>query len=389
MGINDIRVNNSGCLERCELGPTMVIYPEGVWYHYDTVEDINEILHSHIENGQFVDRLILDDGQKFPHPAEFSRLKLRVTSIDPVTLDTVRIAFKAADGEQLPSFTAGAHIDVVVAGGTMRCSYSLINDPAERYRYVIGVLRETESHGGSEWIHSELHVGDVVRAGYPINNFQLVEDAPRHVLIAGGIGVAPVLSMCYRLRELGANFKVYYCERSRDQAAFVDEIQAICGSRLTVHFDGGNPAQGINLKRALAGYSSGSQLYLCGPSGLMEDAQRAATEWPQDAVHLEGFHRRIPDDWKNSEFEVILARRDKKFVVPENRSILETLKEAGVTTDFSCEEGLCGACRTTVLHGKVEHRDLVLSERDRMENKLMMICISRAAAGETQLILDI
>ncbi len=389
LGLHDIRVNSAGCLERCELGPTMVIYPEGIWYHYESVEDVEEILQSHVLEDKPVSRLLLTDGQLFPKTIEFLRLRLKVTAIDSATADTLRIEFRNAEGAELPPFTAGAHIDLVIGDGDMRRSYSLINNPSERRQYVIGVLKDRQSRGGSDWVHDQLRPDDVIQSGYPKNNFQLVEAATSHLLIAGGIGIAPILAMCYRLRTLGANFFVHYCAESEEQAAFVEELHDICKHRIEVHYDGGNPEFGINLDKVLASYSEGAQLYVCGPTGLMDDVKLKASHWPTESIHSELFRRKLPTVWKNSEFDVVLARHKKTIHVRADQSILEALKSAEVTTDFSCTEGLCGACRTKVLHGKVEHRDTILSDQEKSDNDLMMVCISRAAAGERQLILDI
>ncbi|MDE0309500.1 MAG: 2Fe-2S iron-sulfur cluster-binding protein [Acidiferrobacterales bacterium] len=389
LGIDDVRVNNSGCLERCELGPTMVIYPDGVWYHYESESDIDEILDSHIVHGQPVSRLMLRDGQKFPDSVGFQRLKLKVSSIEPTTEDTLRIELQGEQGRELPEFIAGSHIDLIVGAGDERRSYSMINDPSERHRYVIGVLRDSNSRGGSEWIHETVRPGASIESGYPKNNFSLNESAPYHLLIAGGIGVAPILSMCHRLNSIGAAYEVHYCERNRLEAAFIDEIQNVARDCLTVHYDDGDPQQGIPLEDVLSKRPEGAHLYICGPSQLMADARSAAKTWPDDSVHTEKFRQAPSDDWVNSEFEVVLARRQTTIRVMQDQSILDALRAQDITTDFSCTEGLCGTCRTKVLFGNVEHRDSVLTETEKSHDSLMMVCISRAAAGEDRLILDI
>ena len=389
LGIDDVRINNSGCLERCELGPTMVVYPEGIWYHYESESDIDEILDSHISRGQPVKRLMLRDGQKFPDSVGFLRLKLKVSGAEPMTEDTLKIQLEDEQGRELPEFTAGAHVDLIVGTGDDRRSYSLINDPSERRRYVIGVLKDSNNRGGSEWIHENIRLGDCIESGYPKNNFNLVESAPYHLLIAGGIGVAPILSMCHRLNSIGAEYEVHYCERNEREAAFIDEMRDVAKDRLTVHYDEGNPEHGIELNAILSKRPDGAQLYICGPNGLMEDAKAAANAWPRDCVHTEKFRQNPSSDWTNNEFEVVLARHETTIKVGKEQSILEALRAQNITTDFSCTEGLCGTCRTKVLFGNVEHRDSVLTDAEKSEENLMMVCISRAAAGEQRLILDI
>ena len=389
LGLNDIRVNNAGCLERCELGPTMVIYPQGNWYHYNSTEDIEEILQCDVIDGNPVERLLLKDGQKYPSSAGFLRLNLKVSAIEYSTSDALKIELVNTENNLLPKFTAGSHIDLLVGENEMRRSYSLANDSSETGRYVIGVLNEKDGRGGSQWIHGQLQVGDVVHAGCPSNNFQLDESATSHVLIAGGIGVVPILSMCYRLRSIGAEFTVHYCAKSQADAPFLEEIKSVCGNRLNLYFDGGDPRRGINLPQVLKDYDEGSHLYVCGPTGLMDSVFDCSANWPDDSKHREAFHSELDKTWESHEFDVVLSRRQTKVTVNAEQTILEALCEAQVIPDYSCTEGLCGACRTGVLFGEVEHRDAVLSESEKLKHNQMMICVSRAAKGETQLILDI
>ena len=224
LGLEKTRINMAGCLERCELGPTMVIYPEGIWYTYDSREDVDEILERHLLGGKRVERLLLEPGQIFPKPKVRQQLKLAVSGIERLTLEIRRFELVSAEGGGLPPFEAGAHIDVFTGNG-LRRSYSLANDPEERHRYVIGVLREENGSGGSCWMHDKLAVGDVVSAMPPLNNFALVEDARRHVLIAGGIGITPILAMGYRLSRIAADVTLHYCTKSREETAFLDEVE--------------------------------------------------------------------------------------------------------------------------------------------------------------------
>lgn len=389
LGLNDVRVNNAGCLERCELGPAMVIYPDGIWYHYESESDVDEILEKHIIRGQPVERLMLRDGQKFPDSVGFVRLSLSVTGIEWTTDDTLKIELRDEQGRDLPEFTAGAHIDLIIGSGDERRSYSLVNDPSERHRYVIGVLKDSNSRGGSEWIHDNLGPGDLIESGYPKNNFKLVETASFHLLIAGGIGIAPIVSMCHRLNAIDADYEVHYCERNERDAAFIEEVRAVCRNRVRLHLDEGQPERGIRLNSVLANYTEGAHLYICGPNGLMDDARKEAEDWPADSIHTEKFRQIPSDNWIDSKFEVVLARHQTTITVDAGQSILEALRAHNITTDFSCTEGLCGTCRTRVLHGNVEHRDSVLTETEKTEQNLMMVCISRAAVGEERLILDL
>lgn len=388
LGIEGIRVNNSGCLERCELGPTLVIYPEGVWYHYETKEDVDEILDRHIIGGERVERLLLEPGRKFPEPRAEETLTLNVAHIRRDTLDITVMDLVAPDDGEMPAFTAGAHIDIF-ANGDKRRSYSIASDPKDRRRYTIGVLREVNSRGGSVWLHENVKQGDTLKITPPLINFSLQEDAAEHILIAGGIGITPMLAMGYRLVDLGAKFTLHYCTRSPEQTAFMEDVSRVFGDNVVFHHDGGDPAKGIDLQQVLSDRPDGAHLYLCGPAGLMDAAIGAASAWPEEAIHHEYFSAKSQEEaWQNEEFEISLARHKKILTVPADKTILQVAREAGVIADSSCEDGLCGTCRTTLLSGQAEHRDAVLTKAEKEENKTIMICVSRAKSGE-RLVLDL
>ena len=387
--IENIRVNGAGCLERCELGPTMVIYPEGTWYHYETKSDIDEILDRHIIKGEKVERLHLEPGQIFPEPVVKEVLSLNVASIRQDTPDIKIMELVPANGGQLPEFTAGAHIDVF-ADGDKRRSYSLANNPKERHRYVIGVLREIDSRGGSIWMHENLKVGDTLKVTSPLNNFELAKEAAEYILIAGGIGITPMLSMGYRLKKIGAKYTLHYCTKSAEQTAFMEDVKKVFGNNVKFHHDGGDPSKGIKLNVVLAVQPEYAHLYICGPGGLMDGALAAAShKWPDEAIHHEYFSAKKADPkWENEEFEIALARQKKILTVPSDKSILDVVRAAGFSADSSCEDGLCSTCETGLLNGEAEHRDSVLTKKEKEENSKIMICISRAKKGE-RLVLDL
>ncbi len=389
LGLKDIRVNSAGCLERCELGPAMVIYPEGVWYHYETFEDVNEILDRHILNGEVVDRLMLEDGQVLPEKPQLSRLQLRVNSIEYSASNILKVELLHEDNRNLPEFTAGAHIDLIIDEIGGRRSYSLINHPRERHRYVIAVSLKRRGQGGSQWLHDHLRAGELVQSSYPINTFELVESARSHRLIAGGIGITPFIGMSYRLRELNANFHVHYCTKSVTNIAFVKELEKASGGRVSYHNNNESDIQSLIEKSQLSDNSKGEQLYISGSENFIAGVMAAAVDWPESNIHTEWFNRRESDFNRNEPFDVVLARRKTTLRVGANESILDALRNANILNEFACEGGLCGACRIRVLYGKVEHRDIVLNEREKAAEKLMMICVSRAAAGENKLILEI
>ena len=383
-----LRINKSGCLDRCELGPVMVIYPEGTWYHYRSREDIDEILDTHVINARPVERLLLQPGQKMLDHQESERIALRISNLSEHPHDVSRYELVSADSKDLPAFDPGAHIDLFTGDG-LRRSYSLVGDPAVRDRYVLGIRREQPSRGGSDWLLDHLAVGDGLKASLPSNNFPLDKTASRHTLIAGGIGVTPVMAMGHQLRREGADYHLHFCALDESRAPLLDEVRSIFSDKLTLHFDNGNPADGIDLDRLLGTPAPGEHVYVCGPAGLVASVREKTSHWPDGMVHWESFTPE-PDkqNQENASFEVVLSRRNMRFPVAPDQTILEAVREAGVEIESSCEDGLCGCCRTRLLGGVPEHRDLVLTDAERESSEEVMICISRAKAGEV-LVLDI
>ena len=386
--IDRIRVNKAGCLDRCELGPVMVIYPEATWYRFDTEQDIDDILEQHIIGGNVVERLVLDPDQKTPDTVVEPRLRLRVDAAEVLTSQIRKFELVSETGGDLPEYTAGSHIDVFTGNGQRR-SYSLAGDPAKRDRYIIAVLKEPNGRGGSAWIHEHLAVGDVVQVSPPKNNFSIDESATEHLLIAGGIGVTPLLSMAWVLKSQGAKASLHYSARSPETMAFANEVSEAVGDNVTFYHDGGDPAQGMDLEAILANPQDGACLYVCGPSGMIEAVQKVASYWPEDKVRCERFSavQQTPSDEANQSFEVVLSRQGKTLTVPADKSILDVIKESGVEVDWSCEEGFCGTCHINLLGGRADHRDEFLGDVEREEHSAIMICSSRARPGET-LILD-
>lgn len=386
--IQNIRVNQSGCLERCELGPAMVIYPEGVWYTYQTPEDVDEILTRHVVAGQRVERLMLRPGQILPDEKPITPIEVRIAAVRRETDEISRYELRADMAARLPRFQAGAHIDVLTGNGR-RCSYSLLNDPKDKDRYEIGVLKERESRGGSKWIHDELKVDDRIRIMPPINNFRLSGDARRHVMIAGGIGITPLLSMGHALRREGADFFLHYCTRTPESTAFSEDVKAVFGERVAFYHDGGDPSRGIDLAAVLGSRQAGDHLYICGPASLLDAARTAASEWPATAVHFERFEGRQQFDTASNEtFEISLSRHKMQLSVPPDKSILDVIRENGVYIDSSCEQGICSTCKVGLLSGTPEHRDDVLTDAEKAANDAILVCVSRARQGEL-LVLDL
>jgi ferredoxin-NADP reductase len=314
-------------------------------------------------------------------------LNLDVRKLTAVTPSIREIELVAADGA-LPPFTAGAHIDVTLGNGEER-SYSLLNDPAETHRYVLAVLREADSRGGSTFVHDHLREGDRLASTPPVNNFQINEAGENHILIGGGIGITPLKAMTHRLVARGANFTLHYCARDRERAAYLDTLTAALGERLHLHLDGGDPARGLDVAALLSKRPSAAHVYVCGPAGLIRAVREAARDWPKGTVHYELFRGAEADVAPRSSdqaFEITLARAGKTLTVPADKSILEVLRTNGFKIKTLCKEGVCGTCRVGLLAGKADHRDEVLTDEQREHE--IQVCVSRALPNET-LVLDL
>lgn len=303
-------------------------------------------------------------------------MQLRVRSITYLAEDINGYELVDPRGRDLPRFEAGAHINLRV-GGFLR-QYSLWNDPAERRRYCIAVLRETESRGGSRHLHEDVRVGDLVEVSLPRNNFQLDTTAERHLLIAGGIGIAPIMSMISDLRRRHAEFWVHYCTRSPERTAFRSELTLLAAERrLQFHHDGGNPARGLDIAAALRDPLPGTHLYYCGPAPLMAAATQAASEWPPGTTHCEYFTASPELVAKEDRpFRVKLARTGGHYEVPVGTTIIDVLRRHDIAVRTSCELGYCGACLTPYLAGEPDHRDQMLEENGR--KRYILICCSRS-----------
>ena len=299
-------------------------------------------------------------------------------------------SFELADpaGAHLPAFTAGSHIDVTLPNGLVR-SYSLLNDSRERDRYVIAVLHEEAGGGGSAWVHESLRPGDVLEIGAPQNRFEIDEGGDHNILIAGGIGITPILSMAQRFDELGIDYRLIYCTRSREDAAFCAHIEERHGERATLHHDGGLRERSLDVDELLRVREPGTHVYVCGPPGLIAAVRKAAGEWPQGTVHFELFgavRAGAGAAAENKPFDGHLRRRNVTLHVPADRSILDVLAANDIRVRTVCRDGFCGTCTTRYVAGSVEHRDGVLDEEGR--KSLIQVCVSRALPGDT-LVLDL
>jgi ferredoxin-NADP reductase len=290
---------------------------------------------------------------------------------------------------QLPAFSAGSHIDVILPNGMTR-QYSLHNSPDERHHYMITVLHVPQGRGGSDALHAKTRPGDIFSISEPRNHFELVEGASRYVLVAGGIGVTPLIAMMARLAQLKSDYVLHYCCRSRETAAFSNTLEALVSTgHVVFHEDGGVPANGLNAAELLDEPQAGTHVYCCGPTGLMTAVRQATGRWAPNTVHFESFAPHAPisspasDRAEDAEFEVELASTGRVVPVSHDQTILEALRAAGLSIDSSCEAGTCGACKTRYLDGEPDHQDFVLSTAEQQE--YLMVCVSRSNSSRIKL----
>lgn len=318
-----------------------------------------------------------------------SELKVRVARKSLEAVDICTFELVDVNGGPLPAFSAGSHVDVHLPNGLTR-QYSLCNDPAESHRYLIGVLRDPGTRGGSRAMHERVHEGDVLAISAPKNHFPLAHEARRHLLLAGGIGVTPILCMAERLAIAGAEFEMHYCTRSRERTAFHDRIAASeFAPRVRFHFDDGAPAQKLDIAALLATPQPGVHLYVCGPKGFMDAVLGTARArgWPEAQLHYEFFTAEVVKSDSDESFEVKLASSGRIVVVPKDKTVVQALAESGVEVQTSCEQGVCGTCLTRVLEGVPDHKDMYLTPEEQAANDQFTPCCSRSKSA--RLVLDL
>lgn len=292
------------------------------------------------------------------------------------------------DGKDLPAFSAGSHIDVRLDNGLVR-QYSLCNKPGELHRYLIAVLRDPNSRGGSTAMHA-LEAGQTIRISDPMNHFPLAHDARHSILLAGGIGITPLLCMAEQLSDTGASFDFHYCTRSPDRTAFADRLRAAeFAAYVHFHYDDGPRAQRLDVRSVVAVLEPNVRLYVCGPTGFMDWVLGAArdTGWPEERLHREYFAAGLFDTSQDDSFEVQIASTGAVIRVAPDQSVVEALVTAGIDVPVSCEQGVCGTCLTGVLEGTPEHRDMYLTPSERAKGDQFTPCCSRAKSA--RLVLDL
>jgi phthalate 4,5-dioxygenase reductase component len=307
-------------------------------------------------------------------------IPLRVTRNEKIADGINLLEFRDASGKPLPEFSAGAHIAIRVPNGLLR-KYSLCNDPSERDRYLVAVKREVNGRGGSTNLIDGVKAGDELMVTAPINDFGLPPRAQDFLFIAGGIGITPIMAMIREVLAQKKRFRLYYCSRSPETTAFRDELGAPeYAGKVTIHYDQGDPSASLDLKPILAERKNREHLYCCGPRPLMEAVREMTDHWSPTAVHFEAFSEAETHKAGDKPFKVKLARTGEVLDVPTDKTILEVLRAHGLEVPSSCETGTCGTCRTKMLAGEADHRDLVLAEHERKDT--VMICVSRAKTDE-------
>jgi len=308
-------------------------------------------------------------------------IAVRVTRAEKIAEGIHLFEMRPKDGGELPAFTAGSHINLRLPNGLVR-KYSLCSDPAERDHYRIAVKREDNGRGGSIYLIDNTREGDEWLISAPDNAFALPQRGDNFIFIAGGIGITPFIAMIHALKHDPAKkFKLYYCSRTPEMTAFREELSAPeYKGKVVIHYDNGDPEKALDLWPIVEERKNREHLYCCGPRGLMEAVRDATGHWSPTAIHFEAFSEadaRRPDD---KPFKVKLAKSGVTIDVPAGTTIMEAMRTAGHDVPSSCESGTCGTCRTRLLEGEADHRDLVLTEAER--GSQIMICVSRAKTPE-------
>lgn len=301
-------------------------------------------------------------------------MKLLVAEARLITNDTLLLRLVHQSRPQLPAWTAGAHVDLLLPDDKVR-QYSLCGDPADRGSYTIAVKREEAGRGGSTWIHESLAEGALANVSAPRTNFALAEGASHHLLVAGGIGVTPILAMARELAAAGASFSTHYCARSAPAAPLLEELRDVSGERLNCWFS----AEGQRFTpAALEPPREGGHLYACGPLSLIEDltAHALASGWSPEQIHAEKFQALRDENFVPEDFEVELLSTAQRLHVPASSTLLSVLKAHGIPMRTSCETGICGSCICDYVAGEVIHRDAVLQIAERSHR--IVPCVSRA-----------
>lgn len=313
-------------------------------------------------------------------------LELTVSSLRAVARDVIAVELRGSSGQVLPTAKAGSHVELSLPNGLKR-HYSLVNATGQSNMtsYIIAVGWDSQSRGGSVWIHERLKVGQKLSVGLPRNLFEM-DDAHRHVLlVAGGIGITPIYAMAQACQLEGRSYELWVAARSASRMAYLDELKALVGEKLHTHFD---DEQGGPLHlQVLLENQNWDAVYACGPTPMLDKLTAVTAHWTPNSVCIERFKGPEITHEQNGSFELCLQRSGLETTVDFKESVLEAMERIGVEYPWSCREGVCGTCEAVVIEGTVNHKDLVLLPQERAEQKRMMVCVSRCAGK--RLVLDI
>lgn len=314
-------------------------------------------------------------------------IQVKLVTVENMTADICKYEFQTLDGEDLPPWQAGAHLDIVVAPEYLR-QYSMSGNPADRSTFQIGVLREDEGRGGSVLMHRIFTQGRRLFVSKPINHFELNEQASQTLLLGGGIGITPLIAMAHRLHAIKANFALHYSGSSRKKMGYLTDLAEVAWSD-KVHLHVTDEDTRANFDSIIEAKIDGAHVYTCGAqhymSAVMDAASRAGV--PEEHQHLEYFNVPETPEWVNHPFKVKLAGSGREFVIPADQSATDVLLEQGIKIDVKCSDGLCGVCKCGLVEGEVEHRDFVLSAKQRETS--IILCQSRARDSDGIVVVDL
>jgi len=314
-------------------------------------------------------------------------VRVEVTKAEKMTSGITKYEFSALDGSLLPEWSAGAHLDIVVAPEFLR-QYSMSGDPSDRTKYQIGVLREDEGRGGSQLLHRIFTEGRKIFVSKPINHFPLDELATKTFLMGGGIGITPMIAMAHRLHAIGADFAVHYSCSVFENAGYLEDLKSFqWKDKVHLHFsDKGSRA---NLDQVLGHYKSGHHVYTCGPEPYMQSVMDTAEKqgFPEDSRHFEYFNVPETPEYENHPFTLKLKSSGRSFDIPADMTATDVLAENGIHVDVKCSDGICGVCKCSLITGDVEHRDFVLSKAQR--HGAIILCQSRASQPNGEIEIDL
>lgn len=344
--------------------------PEQVWVEWDVAK-----------NPEQADPSITQKMIDFPVGAPLTKdvvRRVKVVECQQEADEVLRVVLADARGRRLPGWSAGAHIELIDGG--YRRKYSLCGKAGEN-DYQLAILRDENGRGGSLHFHEKLHQGLELKLRGPSNCFRLDESASSYLLIAGGIGITPLLTMADMLKAAGKNYHIHYAGRSRSNMAFLKRLAAEHSDSLTIYSKEEN--QRLDLANLTANLAVGGQIYACGPARMLEALQELCEDLPKNTLHYEWFSGVSTqlDPEKEQAFTVELVDSGLNLTVTNHQTLLEAIESAGIDIASDCREGLCGSCEVPVESGEIDHRDTVLTSQERKANKQIMTCCSRAKKG--------